>query len=587
MQSVLRLGGVVAIVLGVVACKDSTGTSGNNGNCTPTAVTLNELQGTIVASSGGVVCLSVPENGGTYIVMPEFATDQAAARPVAFTMTTTSSAAAGAGAVVHYELMGAPTLRGARGTPPMAAQLAMDAMMRRRAADAARLATPSDRALAAGLSLQAAVQAGGAPPATRTFQVLANLNGTSFKTDTANLKFNGNNIIIYQSKFAPAPPNGFTDAQIVALGNTFDQDLYGIDVATFGSPTDIDANGHVIVLLTPFVNALTPSAQCTTSGFVAGFFYPLDLLPSQAHSNDAEMFYAAVPDEQGTFSCVHHVSSIGLITLSTFIHEFQHMISFGQHVLIRGGSDEDNYLNEGQSHLAEELGSRFYENKFPPPTGRTDPTQLFPDSAQGFINGDLFNGFNYLSNTTALSGDSASVSDWGGDGTLVQRGAIWLFLRWLGDLEDSTVYGRLDQTNLTGSANITNAAGTPFETLLGQFAVALYTGDSLPGVAVSALPPEFRFSSRNFRFIYDTEHGRNPATFTTGYPIVGKVLAVPGTATNTMYPGTMDFYKVTTGTGGGTTTVKFAGTGGAGFSTVLNPQASVFRCPASPANACP
>jgi len=37
----------------------------------------------------------------------------------------------------------------------------------------------------------------------------------------------------------------------------------------------------------------------------------------------------------------------------TFIHEFQHMISFGQHALIRGGGAEDNWLNEGLSHYAE------------------------------------------------------------------------------------------------------------------------------------------------------------------------------------------------------------------------------------------
>ena len=30
--------------------------------------------------------------------------------------------------------------------------------------------------------------------------------------------------------------------------------------------------------------------------------------------------------------------------------------------------------------VAEELGSLYYENKFPPPTGRSNPAQLFPDS---------------------------------------------------------------------------------------------------------------------------------------------------------------------------------------------------------------
>ena len=40
------------------------------------------------------------------------------------------------------------------------------------------------------------------------------------------------------------------------------------------------------------------------------------------------------------------------------IHEFQHMISFNQHVLVRGGNAEETWLNEGLSSFAEELGGR-------------------------------------------------------------------------------------------------------------------------------------------------------------------------------------------------------------------------------------
>src|SRR2546427_8348057 len=45
---------------------------------------------------------------------------------------------------------------------------------------------------------------------------------------------------------------------------------------------------------------------------------------------------------------------------STFIHEFQHMISFGQHYLGRAGAPEVLWLNEGLSHYAEEMGGRKY-----------------------------------------------------------------------------------------------------------------------------------------------------------------------------------------------------------------------------------
>jgi hypothetical protein len=47
--------------------------------------------------------------------------------------------------------------------------------------------------------------------------------------------------------------------------------------------------------MTPVVNALTSSADCAKTGFITGFNYGLDLLPTQANSNRGEIFYALVP----------------------------------------------------------------------------------------------------------------------------------------------------------------------------------------------------------------------------------------------------------------------------------------------------
>ena len=41
---------------------------------------------------------------------------------------------------------------------------------------------------------------------------------------------------------------------------------------------------------------------------------------------------------------------------SLLAHEFQHLISFNQHVLLRpGGDSEVSWLNEGMSHVTEDL----------------------------------------------------------------------------------------------------------------------------------------------------------------------------------------------------------------------------------------
>jgi hypothetical protein len=343
----------------------------------------------------------------------------------------------------------------------------------------------------------------------------------------------------------------------------------------------------VIVLLSPIINKLTTASDCATQGYVAGFFNAVDLLPAQfpGKSNGAEIFYSLVPDPGATVSCTHTVAAVEQLTPSTFIHEFQHMISFGQHAIIRNGNEEDPWLNEGLSHIAEELGSRYYENRFPPPTGRSDPDQVFPDSAQGFISGDLYNSYHFLLNTASTdSTDKASVSNWGnGDGTLVQRGGVWLFLRWLGDQQDSLVYGRLDQTNLTGIPNLEAASGASFPSLFGQFSLALYV-DSLPGVPRSSIPTELRFTSRNLRALYGKQHARNPSNFSRTFPIEAFALTPGSARSEAMFPGTMDFFVLNAPSSGSAIGLAFEPTSGS-FNGTLGAQVSVFHCPSSAA--CP
>lgn len=568
----------------VAACSDSSGPNTPSGTCSGTAFTLASLQGRTVTAAD-LSCLTVPADGGTYLVVPQFATADAPVTPVSFSLTAGTAAAATGNSVLSSR-------RVLPATPGASADLGqlqrqMEGMLRRRERSLSAVARAS---AATRGPLANRVLADVTPPAlgsTRPFKVRNSLSGNGITLDTAVLKYAGTHLLIYQSKNAPAPPNGFTNAQITAFGTTFDLDLYTIDVATFGSPTDIDANGRVIVLLSPLINKLSDRSLCTTQGYIAGFFDATDLLPSDfpSQSNGAELFYSLVPDPAATFSCAHSVDAVEQLTPSTFIHEFQHMISFGQHALLRSGSQEDPWINEGLSHIAEELGSRYYENRFPPPTGRTDPGQAFPDSSQGFISGDLYNSYHFMLNPASTdSNDKASVSNWGGgDGTLVQRGGAWLFLRWLGDQEDSLVYGRLDQTSATGLANIQQAAGASFSTLFGEFSLALYT-DSLPGVARSSIPSVYRFTSRNLRALFAKQALRNPSNFQFTFPIEALSLTAGSTRSEAMYPGSMDYFVFTAPSSGSNAVLTFGPSSGS-FASSLGAQVSVFRCPS--AAACP
>src|SRR2546422_3460250 len=112
--------------------------------------------------------------------------------------------------------------------------------------------------------------------------------------------------------------------------------------------------------MTNAVNQLVSATECSTTGFVAGYFYGADLIFGQG--NNGEIFYSIVADPApaSLMSCPHSVAQVNSLVPVTFIHEFQHMISFGQHYLGRAGAPEVLWLNEGLSHYAEEMGGRKY-----------------------------------------------------------------------------------------------------------------------------------------------------------------------------------------------------------------------------------
>src|SRR4029077_11053943 len=179
-----------------------------------------------------------------------------------------------------------------------------------------------------------------APPPvgdTRTFRVCANMTCSTLNNVGAVARAVGQHIAIYIDTLAPLP--GLSPLDLDSLKNVFDSRLYPLDTATFGNVSDIDSNSIVIVLMTNQVNKLVTNAQCTSSGYIAGFFFPGDLAPGFSTTyNNGEIFYSIVADSAGTLSCAHKNSEVNNVTPVTFTHEFQHMINFVEHVLVRHAS---------------------------------------------------------------------------------------------------------------------------------------------------------------------------------------------------------------------------------------------------------
>ena len=526
-------------------------------------------------STGGTT-VTLAGNGASYLIVPQFATDQGANTAVSYTLSSNATATA---SLTPSNLgISASRLPGGAGGLPkfrnLTAERAAEGILRTRATQRGYGSTVRARLQAPTGTVRRAVIP---PPATgsiRTFRVVSNFTTNTYKTVGATLAYAGDNILIYIDTLAPA--NGFTAQQLNDYGTLFDKTLYPIDTTAFGSPVDLDGNGRVVMLMSPVVNGDSPAAQCTTQGYVAGFINTEDFNgPTDPNSNQGEVFYTIVPDPNATASCAHTVQDLGADVPATFLHELQHLIFFSQHVIISGAQDGTSALDEGMSIVAEELGSKYYEDKCPPPSCRTSPAQLFPDSAQGFLGSFLYDSYQY-----ALHPDTASIMlhtddengfDW--------RGGNWLLARWLGDQYGSGIYKKLSKTTTNDAADIAQATGQTFGAIFANFGISLYT-DSLPGLARFTLPSANRFTSRNVKALWArlfvTSSGSDVPTAT---PIQPRSISADSTV-RSMTPGSMSFWRLDTPTAAASVTIRFAAPGGTALAAGLKPQLAIFRLPA-------
>jgi hypothetical protein len=393
----------------------------------------------------------------------------------------------------------------------------------------------------------------------RTFQVCTALPcsaATDFSAVTARAQYVGLHAALFTDEAAPA---GFTQTDYDSVGVLFDQDLYDVDTRAFGAESDIDANGVVIVLFTPAVNGLTPRDQCTTS-VITGYFFGIDIDPLfqlDSRSNKGEVFYALAPDPAGTVTCNLSTATVRRLVPVTFIHEFQHMISYNQHVLVRGGESEILWLNEALSHTAEELGGLHFEAQ-----GRND---LFSQ----FAIGDIYNNYLYLQDpgTVYLFPNE-------GTGTLEERGAAWSFVRWLRDQYGEDLTRRLDETDRTGADNVVAAANMPFTTLVSQWFLANYVSD-LPGFTP---PQRLTYQTWHFRTTYQSLHDQQPANFPLPFPLVplqfdGGTFAFSGT----LLAGSGDYFRVVQTAGEKGFTVLLTNSGGGALPASIGARLNVIR----------
>ncbi len=416
-----------------------------------------------------------------------------------------------------------------------------------------------------------------APPSMndlRKFQVCAKTDCSRFDSVWAQVRAVNGKVAIFVDTLAP--PGGLDSASLDAIATTFDQRLYAIDTAAFGRESDIDSNTVVLVLMTNTVNKLVTANECNASGgaFVAGFFFGADLDPAfrnDSRSNKGEVFYSIVADPGGTLSCPHSTLEVERFVPVTFVHEFQHMISFNQHVLLRSGTGEVLWLNEGLSHYAEELGGRSYAAS---PGGKINDCTIGTTDCR-FYGGDLIDAYEYLDTTS-----KHFLLPTTGIASLAERGAAWLFVRYMVDRYSAgttradwdTLTRSLVGTAQTGAQNIAAVTGDPFPTVVSRWALANYLTDGL------GVPPELQYVSWNLHAVYSSLHTQNSNAFPKVYPLVPTVSA--GRDVNlsgTLRAGSGIYHRATQPPGDPGFTLSFTAPNGAPLNPATMPRLNVIR----------
>jgi hypothetical protein len=360
----------------------------------------------------------------------------------------------------------------------------------------------------------------------------------------------------------------FPQAVLDSITNEFDNITYPTDSSYYNNPTDVDANGHIILLFTGQVNKLTPPN--TTGGFVGGFFFAGDFFPATdqgggagsfcAQSNNAEIFYLLSPDPTGTkFGNTRSASSVRQGTRGTIAHEFQHMINAGrrfQNPQVQ--AFEASWLDEALAHFAEDAVGRAAR-------GFTDlQTLSFADLVPCNTPCSQANDFNafFFQNLARLTywmvaPDKFSPMSKMADTSLATRGAAWAIVRYAADN-----YSKADPRALTralaagpdtGLKNFLAAVKVPVDTVVKGWLVSMYADH----LGIANLDAKYQYRSYNFRSVMPPVARSVLNQQTASYPLlVQSIGSGSDNISSTSRSGSGTYYRLSVTGGAGAKNVK-------------------------------
>ncbi len=263
------------------------------------------------------------------------------------------------------------------------------------------------------------------------------------------------------------------------LADAWESRIYPSDTGLFGPPSDVDGNGKLIVFFSSTLNV-------QGSGILLGYYSPADVFYSLdastgctgTGSNAADMFYmnalgSLVSDRAGSSDPWSADFIVNVLYPSTLAHEFQHLINFNQHCLLRSCSTskdlEAAWVNEGLSMVAEdEAGYGWHPVAYTTFDGRS-LTETDVTSARQY----LVRTTNFPASLSLYRGyDRASLTLWEGDPVGNYEGAHSWF-RYFTDQLGTGFLTQLAAGDLVDVPNFERSAGMTLAQGLGDFTPAM------------------------------------------------------------------------------------------------------------------
>lgn len=331
-----------------------------------------------------------------------------------------------------------------------------------------------------------------------------------------------------------APLAGTMDDRIEAVAAEYDADMHPLLLEYFGDPlaVDTDGDGHLYMFFSERVN------QAGSLGFVWGGNFAA--AASCAGSNEAEVFYAAVPTTQEGGYGAETPENWSWIIRNVLVHEVKHLVSYAERIAAytAGGALrlEELWLEESTARAAEEIWARTVYGYVQ--GGNTSHAQsIYCEVRPSWAE--------CAGKPKVMINHFVGLYEWhraGGSRTPLGRtvygdhsyyGSGWSLVRWAADHsgtgEAAFFQGLVDGGPaggaLVGAANLEAGTGLAFAEMVESWGVAMAV-DDFPGMV--AENPLHTFPSWNLRDVFGGLNTDFPNSWTEAYPALIRPLPLDG-----------------------------------------------------------